>query len=185
MAFKVYCGLSSRRFSTDLLESHERGFLSKPIPGPKVTAFFEDAYFTPILKELVGYSARPLRSVESAFAIDSSGFGSSRYERWFDKKYGVTRNKCVWGSEEPSTAASAVVFSDRDCGAEAAGRALRAGDRSGRGSGKRLPRVRPGSSLPRFARGLSDPRPSPSRRSCLLATGEEGRYSLPLSGSSD
>ena len=96
MAYKVYCGLSSRRFSTDLLEAHEKGHVSKPIPGAKVTAFFEDPYFTPILKALIGHSARPLRCVESCFAIDSSGFGSSRYERWYDQKYGVTRSKCVW-----------------------------------------------------------------------------------------
>jgi hypothetical protein len=96
MAYKVYCGLSSRRFGTDLLEAHERGFITNPIPGPKVTAFFEDPYYTPMLKELIGYSARPLRSVERDFAIDSSGFGSSRYEKWYDQKYGVTRTKCLW-----------------------------------------------------------------------------------------
>jgi hypothetical protein len=96
MAFKVYCGLSSRRFSCDLLDAHAKGYVTKPIPGAKVTAFFEDPCFAPILKELIGYSARPLRSVETSFAIDSSGFGSSRYERWYDQKYGVTRNKCVW-----------------------------------------------------------------------------------------
>jgi hypothetical protein len=96
MAYKVYCGLSSRRFSTDLLEAHERGFITRPIPGPKVTAFFEDPYFTPILKEMIGYSARPLRAVETQFAIDSSGFGSSRYEKWYDQKYGITRTKCSW-----------------------------------------------------------------------------------------
>jgi len=96
MAFKVYCGLSSRRFSSDLLEAHEKGYVSKPIPGAKVTAFFEDAYFTPILKELIGYSARPLRTVERDFAIDSSGFSTSRFERYYDHKYGVTRTKCLW-----------------------------------------------------------------------------------------
>jgi hypothetical protein len=96
MAFKVYCGLSSRRFSTDLLEAHQKGHVTKPIPGAKVTAFFEDPYFTPILKALIAYSARPLRSVETKFAIDSTGFGTSRYERWYDQKYGITRNKCVW-----------------------------------------------------------------------------------------
>jgi len=96
MGYKVYCGLSARRFSTDLLEAHERGFTSRPIPGMKVTAFFEDPYYTPILKELIGYSARPLRSVERDFAIDSSGFGSTRFETWYDAKYGVTRRKCVW-----------------------------------------------------------------------------------------
>ena len=96
MAFKVYCGLSSRRFSCDLLDAHGKGHVSKPIPGAKVTAFFEDAYFTPILKELIGFSALPLRVVEKDFAIDSSGFSSSRYEKWYDHKYGITRNKCVW-----------------------------------------------------------------------------------------
>ena len=96
MAYKVYCGLRARRFSTDLLEAHEMGFISKPIPGIKATTFAEDPYYTPILKELVGYSARPLRSVEKDFAIDSSGFGSTLYERWYDQKYGVTRTRCVW-----------------------------------------------------------------------------------------
>jgi hypothetical protein len=96
MCFKVYCGLSSRRFSCDLDDAHKKGHISRPIPGCKVPGFFENPCFTPILKELIGYSARPLRSVETNFAIDSSGFGSSRYERWYDQKYGVTRNKCVW-----------------------------------------------------------------------------------------
>jgi transposase len=96
MAYKVYCGLSSRRFSTDLLEAHEAGFISRPIPGVKVTCFFEDPYFTPILNGLVSYSARPLRAVERSFAIDSSGFGTTRHERWYDAKYGVTRLKTVW-----------------------------------------------------------------------------------------
>lgn len=96
MAYKVYCGLSARRFSTDLQEAYEMGFIGKLIPGMKATTFMEDAYYTPILKELVGYSARPLRSVEKDFAIDSSGFGSTRYEKWFDHKYGITRTRCMW-----------------------------------------------------------------------------------------
>lgn len=96
MAFKVYSTFSARRFSTDLREAHERGFISSPIPGLKVTAFHERAEFTPILKALIARSALPLRTVEKDFAIDSSGFGSSRFERWFDHKYGVTRQKCVW-----------------------------------------------------------------------------------------
>ncbi|HEX5270065.1 MAG TPA: transposase [Gemmataceae bacterium] len=96
MAYKVYCGLSARRFMTDLQEAHEQGFVTRPIHGIKVASFFEDAYFTPILKQLIAYSARPLRAVERDFAIDSTGFGSSRFERWYDQKYGVTRLRCVW-----------------------------------------------------------------------------------------
>ena len=88
--------LPRTNFSTDLLDAHEKGHIPKPIPGAKVTSFFEDPYFTSILKALIGYSARPLRAVESDFAIDSSGFSSSRFERWYDQKYGVTRKKCLW-----------------------------------------------------------------------------------------
>jgi len=79
-----------------LLEAHEAGFITKPICGIKVVSFFEDAYFTPILKELIGYSARPLRAIEREFAIDSSGFGSSKRETWYDTKYDITRNRSVW-----------------------------------------------------------------------------------------
>src|SRR4029077_2031934 len=96
MAFKVYCGLSSRRFSTDLEDAFEKGYLSKKIPGAKVTAFFEDAYFTPVLKDLIAFSATPLRHIETTFAIDSSGFGSCRYEAWYDHKYGISRRQCQW-----------------------------------------------------------------------------------------
>ena len=94
--FKVYSTFSSRRFSSDLREAHERGFLSKLIPGMKVVTFFENPVFTPILTQLVVTSAAPLQAVETEFAVDSSGFSSSKFERWYDHKYGVTRQKYVW-----------------------------------------------------------------------------------------
>jgi transposase len=96
MVSKVYSTFSSRRSSTDLRESHAKGFTTVEVPGAKVTAFHESPAFTPILRELIAVSARPLRAVETEFAIDSSGFSSSKFERWFDHKYGVTRQKCVW-----------------------------------------------------------------------------------------
>lgn len=96
MTFKVYCGQSSRRFSCDLAEAHDKGHVTRLIPGMKVPAFFENPAYTPILKSLIAQSAGPLRAVETTFAIDSSGFGSTRYERWYDQKYGVTRMRCKW-----------------------------------------------------------------------------------------
>src|SRR5205823_3383897 len=87
----------------------------------KVTAFMEDDYYTPILKALIGYSARPLRSVERDFAIDSSGFGSSKYERWYDQKYGVTKSRAVWvkthiASGVKTNIVTAVRILDKDAG---------------------------------------------------------------------
>ncbi len=96
MVFKVYCRLSSRRFSTDLLDAFNKGHTIRKIPGAKITSFFENKDYAPILSELVSYSARPLRVVETGFAIDSSGFGTSKFERWYDHKYGVTRHRAVW-----------------------------------------------------------------------------------------
>jgi transposase len=96
MVFKVYSGFSSRRFSTDLAEAHEKGHTSRCIPGMKVNSFFENPKHTPILVDMIAKSAAPLAAVESDFAVDSSGFASTRYETWRDEKYGVTRRKCQW-----------------------------------------------------------------------------------------
>ena len=96
MAMKVYGMFSSRRSTCDFKDAHGDGQTAKEIPGMSVNRFFENPTFTPILKSLIAHSARPLRAVETDFAIDSSGFGSSKFERWYDQKYGVTRKKCVW-----------------------------------------------------------------------------------------
>ena len=96
MAFKVYCGLSARRFSCDLADAHANGFLTKLIPGAKIPAFHENSEYTPILFQLIERSALPLRAVEQDFAVDSTGFSSSRFETWYDHKYGVNRRKCLW-----------------------------------------------------------------------------------------
>jgi transposase len=96
MGLKVYGTLSARRSSCEFKEAFEDGYMNKTISGLKVCHFFENPAFTPILKSLIAYSARPLRGVETTFAIDSSGFGSNKFERWYDQKYGITRQRCVW-----------------------------------------------------------------------------------------
>jgi transposase len=96
IVFKVYSTFSSRRFSSDLREANERGYIATAIPGVKTTAFMENPAFTPILKTLVAKSAAPLKAVETQFAIDSSGFSTNKFERWYDHKYGVTKFKHVW-----------------------------------------------------------------------------------------
>jgi len=96
IVFKVYSTMSARRFSSDLREARERGHLSADVPGIKVCKFMENPEFTPILKALIAKSAAPLKAVETDFAVDSSGFSSSKFDRWYDEKYGVTRSKCVW-----------------------------------------------------------------------------------------
>jgi transposase len=51
---------------------------------------------TPLLKTLIEQSASPLRVVETDFAVDSSGFSTNTYSRWFDHKYGKIRSEVKW-----------------------------------------------------------------------------------------
>jgi transposase len=96
VAFKVYCGLSYRRFQCDLQDAHERGHTSKPIHHNKVTYFTENPLLTPIFKALIQQSSMPMRAVETTFAPDSSGFSVSRFIRWHDEKYGTQRSGRDW-----------------------------------------------------------------------------------------
>jgi transposase len=95
-AFKVYSTLSSRRFACDLLDARRGGYLSRPLHHNKVNCFLCDPDLTSTLRELVARSALPLRAVETDFAVDSTGFTTSRFVKWFDHKYGVTRQEHDW-----------------------------------------------------------------------------------------
>jgi hypothetical protein len=86
--FRVYCGFSARRFTCDLRDAAQRGYLHKPIGHTSVIKAMESEALTPILTDLIGRSAAPLRAVESCFAVDSSGFCTNTYTRWFDVKWG-------------------------------------------------------------------------------------------------
>jgi transposase len=96
MAFKVYTCLPSRRFMCDLADAHEKGHISQVIHYNSVCRHFENPALTPILRGLVARSALPLQPIEVDFAVDSSGFSTSRFVKWFDEKYGVTRSGHDW-----------------------------------------------------------------------------------------
>src|SRR5205807_8964547 len=94
--FKIYSTFSGRRFMSDLREAKERGFIWKTPHYNSVFRYLEDASLTPLLRELVKESSLPLASVETDFAVDSSGFTTSRFIRWFDVKYGKPRAEHEW-----------------------------------------------------------------------------------------
>jgi transposase len=94
--FKVYCGMSARRFMCDLEAAHDRGCLSAPVCHSSVNKAMENEALTPVLVDLIQRSAAPLAEVESQFAVDSSGFCSTRFTRWIDVKYGTPRAEHDW-----------------------------------------------------------------------------------------
>jgi transposase len=51
---------------------------------------------TPILLSLIERASLPLKAVESDFAVDSTGFMSTRFVRWYDHKYGTVKEEHDW-----------------------------------------------------------------------------------------
>jgi transposase len=96
IAYKVYSTVSQRRFMSDLREAHTRGFISKVPHFNSISNYLENPDLTPILFDLITKSSLPLKSVETDFAVDSSGFTTCRYTRWFDHKYGQVRQQHDW-----------------------------------------------------------------------------------------
>jgi len=96
IAFKVYSTVSSRRFTCDLQDAAEKGFIRKAPHYNVICYSMEDERLTPILKALIVESSRPLASVETDFAADSTGFSTCRFTRWFDIKYGKTMEEREW-----------------------------------------------------------------------------------------
>jgi transposase len=94
--FKVYSTVSGRRFQSDLQEAQRRGFLSRMPSYNSVFRYRESEALTPYLYEMIAASAMPLKSVETDFAVDSSGFSTGQFMRWLDVKYGKEEDRRQW-----------------------------------------------------------------------------------------
>jgi len=95
-AYKVYTGFSSRRFTSDLRDANTDGLVASTPHFNSVTNYLADPDMTPMLKRLIMVSSLPLKAVETEFAVDSSGFTTSRFIRWFNKKYGKEIDNREW-----------------------------------------------------------------------------------------
>ncbi|HEY6348388.1 MAG TPA: transposase [Candidatus Angelobacter sp.] len=95
-AFKIYSTMSQRRFMSDLRESHKRGYISRVPHFNCVSNALENPNLSTILKSLITQSSLPLKSLETSFSVDSSGFTTSRFIRWYDHKYGKPRQRHEW-----------------------------------------------------------------------------------------
>jgi len=94
--FKVYSTVSTRRFMVDMNEAKDKGFIDKAMSYNTICRYLESPLLTPILTDMIVRSSLPLREIEDDFAIDSSGFTSSRFTRWFDVKYGKFCEEHTW-----------------------------------------------------------------------------------------
>jgi transposase len=93
---KTYNCMSGRRNQSDLDEALRRGYLSRPVRYNTIFKYLDLEAMTPYLQQLIAESSLPLKTVEVDFAVDSSGFGTCQYKRWFDVKYGNTEDWHDW-----------------------------------------------------------------------------------------
>src|ERR1039458_6325591 len=74
VVFKVYSTVSARRFMSDLREAQGKGYIASAPHYNSIFNYLEDPAMTPVLRSLIVQSSLPLQSVETSFAVDSSGF---------------------------------------------------------------------------------------------------------------
>ena len=96
VGLKVYSTMSGRRAMSSLRSAHTDGLLDKVPSFTSVFRYLENSNLAPILKDLIVHSALPLKSVECDFAVDSSGFATTTYHRWFDHKWGREIKESQW-----------------------------------------------------------------------------------------
>jgi transposase len=95
LTMKVYTTASGRRATTDIEACSEAGYMTTAPRYNTLFDYMDKPELTDLLTVLVEESAAPLACVESRFAADATGFGTTTYHRWFDHKYG--REKKVQG----------------------------------------------------------------------------------------
>jgi transposase len=118
-AVKVYSTKSGRRSMGDLDTAAEKGHIEQVPHYTTLYRYMEDSELTPTIEGLIAASAAPLKLVESQFAADSSGFSTSRFDRWFDEKYGRQRSQRLWVKAHimvgtKTNVITAVAVTDRD-----------------------------------------------------------------------
>lgn len=85
---KVYSQLSSRRAYSLYKNAEERQHIGKAPNYNAINKALNREDITPILHKFLAMSALPLKSVETTFAPDSSGFRTSQFGQYAVEKYG-------------------------------------------------------------------------------------------------
>ena len=95
-ALKVYSTFSLRRFMSDVKIAKEMGLIDHVPTYMSVSNYMRKEEITDLLHELITLSSTALREVESDFAVDSSGFSTCRFARYFSYKHGKEMRYKEW-----------------------------------------------------------------------------------------
>ena len=99
-------GMALKVYSDEVHEArHVRAYETPRRTGPcwmtapsyvTICRYMEDPELKPVIQRLIEASALPLKSLETSFAPDSSGFSTSVYDRWFSYKWGKEMKEVKW-----------------------------------------------------------------------------------------
>src|SRR3989338_9792193 len=93
---KVFTTFSLRRFMSDMQIAKEKGYVNATPCYASVGHFMQKKEVTPLLAQMVTITSSPLKSIEHDFAIDSTGFGTSIFQRWYSFKHGKEISSRKW-----------------------------------------------------------------------------------------
>lgn len=84
---KTYLNTSARRTMSDLELAKRAGYIKEVPHFNTLLNYFDDSGMKMVIDYLITVSALPLKQVEEKFAVDSTGFGTQRFDRWLDIKH--------------------------------------------------------------------------------------------------
>lgn len=86
---KIYSGMSGRRAMTDI----EDGLNGKAPSYNAIFAAMQGPDLTPLLTSMVEGRRRSPRRDRAKLPVDATGFATTTYDRWFDKKWGREKKR--------------------------------------------------------------------------------------------
>lgn len=90
-ALKVYTTFSLRRFMSDINAAKYLSYIKHVPHFSMVSYYMEKEGMTPLLQDLITLSSMPLKSIESEFAIDSSGLRTTKFTEYCNDKHEMER----------------------------------------------------------------------------------------------
>lgn len=86
-ALKIYSTFALRKFTGMINIALEKKYIENSCSYVTVSNIMNKTELTPILHNLIKISSLPLNSVETKFAVDSTGFSTCRFARYFSYKH--------------------------------------------------------------------------------------------------
>ena len=93
MAIKIYYNSDLRKAESILKELKNLHYIEKVPSYRSIDNFFNSEQLSKILDDLILITAMPLAQLETTGAIDSTGFSTSRFDRWTNYKWGKHKGK--------------------------------------------------------------------------------------------